>query len=419
MKNKTIIIFTLFYPYGDYDYYLDDEIKKISTEFSKIIVITTDNKYSVGKKLRNVPSTITFYRISYKFLLKSKFQSLKLIFHRFFINELRNIFSVDNKLSFLRNLVRESYIGLKYRDKILEICKSNNIDFNNLFIYTYWLTEPTIASILVKNKFNNVVAFSRAHSYDFYNSRSPSGLWPLRKFMSDNLNSIFFVSDFGRNYFIDSFNVSNPSNLFTSRLGIQKTNTMIKVEHKNVLNLVSIGWIQKLKRIDLLVFALMKINDIKINWYHFGSGYMDDDEYKNVTNLINTKLVKKSNISTFLCGEKPNDYISSFFQNEKIDLFISLSSTEGIPVSIMEAMNFSIPVIATDVGGVSEIVNDKNGFLINSNPTPSLIADKIKSFYNMSLKEKNYKRQAAFETWNMKYRSDTNYENFVNSIISL
>ena len=419
MENKTIIIFTLFYPYGDYDYYINDEIKKISNEFNKIIVITIDDNYSIGKKIRNVPSNIIFYRASFKYGLMAKISSTSLIFHKFFIKELKNIFLSRNKLLFLRNLIRESYVSLKYRNKIYELCELNNIDFNHLFIYTYWLTEPTIASVLVKNKFNNVVAISRAHSYDFYNSRSPSGFWPLRKFMSDNLNAIFFVSNFGKNYFINRFKVVDSSNLFTSRLGIQKTSTFKSFENSNVLNLVSIGWIQKLKRIDLLVNSLLKIDDFKVNWHHFGSGYMDDIEYKKVSNLINTKLIKKSNISTFLYGEKPNNFVSTFFENKKIDLFISLSSTEGIPVSIMEAMNFSIPVIATDVGGVSEIVNDINGFLIDSNPTPSQIAEKINTFYKMSELEKNIKRRAAFETWNSNYKSDTNYKDFIEKLLSL
>lgn len=41
-----------------------------------------------------------------------------------------------------------------------------------------------------------------------------------------------------------------------------------------------------------------------------------------------------------------------------------MSDSEGIPVSIMEAMSFGIPVIARNVGGMSEIVNEENGLLL-------------------------------------------------------
>lgn len=47
------------------------------------------------------------------------------------------------------------------------------------------------------------------------------------------------------------------------------------------------------------------------------------------------------------------------------DLFILLSNWEGFPISIIEAMRAGLPVVASDVGGVSEAVTDgKNGYLI-------------------------------------------------------
>lgn len=49
------------------------------------------------------------------------------------------------------------------------------------------------------------------------------------------------------------------------------------------------------------------------------------------------------------------------------DLFVNMSLSEGIPVSIMEAISFGIPIIATNVGGNAEIVNDETGVLIPVN----------------------------------------------------
>ncbi|MEQ4679660.1 glycosyltransferase family 4 protein [Providencia rettgeri] len=46
------------------------------------------------------------------------------------------------------------------------------------------------------------------------------------------------------------------------------------------------------------------------------------------------------------------------------DLFILPSNWEGLPRSIIEAMSFSLPIIASDVGGVNEMVSSSNGFLI-------------------------------------------------------
>lgn len=64
--------------------------------------------------------------------------------------------------------------------------------------------------------------------------------------------------------------------------------------------------------------------------------------------------------------------------NEYIDLFMLPTNYEGLPMVILEAMSFGRPVVASDVGGISEIViNDENGYTARN--VPGLFADKIKN----------------------------------------
>ncbi len=50
----------------------------------------------------------------------------------------------------------------------------------------------------------------------------------------------------------------------------------------------------------------------------------------------------------------------------QIDIFALTSISEGLPNVILEAFSWAVPVVSTDVGGVSEIVQDgKNGFLVD------------------------------------------------------
>ncbi|GAB6010884.1 glycosyltransferase [Viscerimonas tarda] len=51
---------------------------------------------------------------------------------------------------------------------------------------------------------------------------------------------------------------------------------------------------------------------------------------------------------------------------KQADLFILPSNYEGLPISILEALSYSLPVVASDVGGVSEILNGKNGFAVEN-----------------------------------------------------
>ncbi|WP_338777106.1 glycosyltransferase family 4 protein [Metabacillus sp. FJAT-52054] len=56
------------------------------------------------------------------------------------------------------------------------------------------------------------------------------------------------------------------------------------------------------------------------------------------------------------------------------DIFVLLSKYEGLPLSLIEALRAGLPVIASNVGGVKEIIlNNKNGYLVNPEDKSDLI----------------------------------------------
>ena len=50
------------------------------------------------------------------------------------------------------------------------------------------------------------------------------------------------------------------------------------------------------------------------------------------------------------------------------DTFILISKHEGLPISIIEAMATGLPVIASHVGGISELVTDNGICIVNNQP---------------------------------------------------
>jgi glycosyltransferase involved in cell wall biosynthesis len=71
-----------------------------------------------------------------------------------------------------------------------------------------------------------------------------------------------------------------------------------------------------------------------------------------------------------------------------IDVFVLTSLWEGIPVSILEAMASSKPVVATDTGGVAEVItNEKTGFLVVPGDTKTMSKRLMALLNDKSLRE--------------------------------
>ena len=88
------------------------------------------------------------------------------------------------------------------------------------------------------------------------------------------------------------------------------------------------------KRVDLVLSALSefasKNKDVNVRWTHFGTGDMEKD-LKMKASSINIP-----NMRTTFMGYVPNVEIMQFMEESNVDVFINLSTSEGVPVSIMK-----------------------------------------------------------------------------------
>lgn len=84
------------------------------------------------------------------------------------------------------------------------------------------------------------------------------------------------------------------------------------------------------------------------------------------------------------------------------DIFVMPSRVEGIPTSILEAMACGLPVVATDVGGVSEVVEDGvTGRVIRPGKSSVLAAVILELIQNLQLRVRmgELARQRAVERY--------------------
>ena len=152
-----------------------------------------------------------------------------------------------------------------------------------------------------------------------------------------------------------------------------------------------------------LIIDILRHIETPLRWVHFGDGRLMPELKTRVKEL-------PDNINYELRGYVPNQGVLEFYQKNEVDLFVNVSESEGIPVSIMEAISFGIPILATDVGGVHEIVTDKTGVLVDKTFKPKAVADKLLDFVQQSRNVEFRKGIRLF--WQQNYSAEQNYTRF-------
>ncbi len=122
------------------------------------------------------------------------------------------------------------------------------------------------------------------------------------------------------------------------------------------LKLVMVARFSPQKNQKLLIEALKKINPNSYQLTFVGDG----------ETLIDCKrLVEQLSLSNSINFVGFKKDVGPYLVNN--DVYILTTHYEGLPISIIEAMSYGLPIIASDVGGNSELVtNNVNGYLVNN-----------------------------------------------------
>jgi glycosyltransferase involved in cell wall biosynthesis len=132
----------------------------------------------------------------------------------------------------------------------------------------------------------------------------------------------------------------------------------------------SVGRAERQKRFDLLMVAFADIRarrpDITLRLVIVGGGSLQDEL---------TRLRERLGLtdSCVLAGHRSD----IGFVHHGLDLFVQSSEYEGTPNAVLEAMAFETPIVATDVGGTSELVTDGEHGLIVPSGDASVLATAI------------------------------------------
>ena len=153
-----------------------------------------------------------------------------------------------------------------------------------------------------------------------------------------------------------------------------------KVRDDNRFKIGSAGRLVGVKDFSLLIEIanMVHVKEKNIEFYIAGEG----PEYNKLSSLISKYHL---NNVVFLEGHIQN--MLPFYK--KLDVYINTSIHEGIPMTVLEAMDHGLPVIAPHVGGIPEIINNgSEGFLIDNRSPKSFVNSCIKLYEDKKLYEK-------------------------------
>lgn len=202
----------------------------------------------------------------------------------------------------------------------------------------------------------------------------------------------------------------DKNKLFYKESPIEFEKDLIKTYEEDSKNPLRIGYAARItktqKRADLLVPLIERLNQLKVNYRLSIAGIGDYYE------RLQTEIAQKGLSETVILHGWIDRSDMKEFWKEK-DVFFNLSDYEGVGLSMLEAMSYSVVPIVTDVAGAREFITEENGFICECGDVEA-IAEHIKELdihrERLSIMGENARRVV---------RTKCNKEDYIDYILAL
>lgn len=400
--HRRLLLFSSSFPFGRGEPFLAAELPFLEEAFDEIVIFSNDvsspQTWPVGPRVRCV-------RIPYEISRFEKLAALRGLVNPAVRQELRSSRRRAPALPFKRVVaaVLSSWAKAQKFGRLAARVVAESPGAT-VCAYSYWANDMAVTAAFARA--HGVVhrAITRAHGWDVYSSRPEVGILPFRDHLAHNLDAVLFVSEDGRNFF-DASVKGGRALRDVVRLG-----TAMRAEYPqgrgNPFTIVSCSALIPVKRIELLARAIVSAG-MPVQWTHVGDG-PGRMEIERICSSL------PPGVSMELTGHLSAEDVIRTWRRLRPSALVNVSSSEGIPVSMMEAMSLGIPVIGSRVGGVPEIVTHGiNGYLLSADPTPAEIVDAIKLISEVPPETFQKLAAGAWRTWNENFRADANFRKLI------
>lgn len=408
--TPTVLLFTHSFPYSfaQERSFLEQELVILQRRFDQVILVPR----MVEGDLYDIPSGVQVdtslaervRNISWA----TKFEAL---FSAIFLKE---FFLHARKSVKLRYAIAKILAAYTTRDWLKEKYALNT---DSILLYSFWMDSNSFGALLGRKSFINARVVTRCHNFDIYGNADNAFYVPYFNYCYPRFDAVFPDSDQGAEYLQNKIPEIHLKN---GIMGVGDPGFINPGSSDDVFRIVSCAYLVERKRVDLFARSLlyyMETNPTaKLEWFHIGEGPLFFP-LQALAQELSSKGCK-----VHLLGNLTHAEMMEFYRTTPLDLFVNSSSFEGTPVSLMEAISCSIPLLVSDCGGNLIMAKKGGGWHFSVNDDAVKIAQRLQEVIgDLTMDETNRlaRRKSAREVWNTEYNSVQNYEYFCNELQSL
>ncbi|SJN20412.1 glycosyltransferase [Luteococcus japonicus] len=413
-EGHALLLFTNVYPFDKGEEFLENEIDALAEAFDKVVVIACQTGPD-AKLTRRLPEGVMALHVDGRRPTGRKQAALTTAKGMGHLAGGR--FAEMDRPKDPRHVVMDAQFEGRARSAYAQLAPQFDRmglgQLEEVTLCAYWLHIPARVAILVAEQLPQLYPLlrisqliSRTHRYDLYEEAAPMGHIPLRAALLGRFDAVHPVSDDGTEYLRRRY-PAHAGKVSTRRLGTPDPGERVQTS-RQPFHVVSCSFTLPVKRLDRFAPALKLVQDagFDVLWTHYGSG----DELDGLRAQAESLLGKEHVV---MPGYVRNTDLAGFYREQHPSLFMNLSASEGLPVSIMEATALGLPVVATDVGGVREIVHEgRNGALLPADFTDQQAADALLAVARMDDQAYAQLCDAARTVWEENFSKDRVYPAF-------
>ncbi|WP_179022243.1 glycosyltransferase [Winogradskyella forsetii] len=412
--GETLVFFTLQYPYGKKsETFIENEIQYLSDAFERVIIIPREKIHTEQRILpQNVEVNdllINSVKVDnqFKYILSSikRFMAVLGIYTYTILNDKKRVYYLKGGyfIYYLANALKEAELIESYLEKS---------KLKHPIFYDYWFVNSTLSLAHLKSQGTISNVYCRAHGFDVFNERWNCGTVPFRQYILKNINAVFAISKYNKQY------INGQLNRFKEKVGIaylgvrENTSNVCaknKIDETTTFLIVSCANLFPFKQIERIpeILSLVQSEQKEMRWVHFGDG-------PNEKEVLEAAHQLPTNIAFEYKGHVANSDVLDFYAQNDVDLFLSLSLKEGLPVSMMEAQSFGVPIMAYSIFGIPEIVNDKTGVLLEVHATNEEISQKITQLLQKKI---HFNKTEIRQFFKEKFSAERNFKSFTQNLL--